>query len=117
MPKNRTRVGVYYLDAVQRVWRLIPEALITNDGVVITTDHLTDFVIFDGTGLPPLISAVAAALGFDGLPETLPAGSAMASQEQPSSSLSEPLFDISITIKEMRGQLRVEVCVLMNEHL
>lgn len=78
MPERQDRIGVYALDEHAQLWRIVPDAVVTQTGVRMSTTHPADIAIFHIDGLPPFLSAAAAALGFDGLPETLLATAASA---------------------------------------
>ena len=78
MPERQDRIGVYTLDEQAQLWRIVPDAVVTQTGVRMTTTHPADIAIFHIDGLPPFLSAAAAALGFDDLPDTLPATAASA---------------------------------------
>lgn len=80
MPARQDRIGVYALDEQAQLWRIVPDAVVTQTGVRMITTHPADIAIFHIDGLPPFLSAAAAALGFDDLPETLPATPAPATE-------------------------------------
>ena len=55
LPDDVSDVGLYYLDAANRLWILIPDAVFGDDIVTFSVDHLTEFAIFHVLGLPPTL--------------------------------------------------------------
>lgn len=73
MPADRSSVGLYFLDTENSVWTLVPDATFSDQSVVFTVDHLTDFAIFQIEELPSFFAGVAALFGLEALPGQLPA--------------------------------------------
>lgn len=100
MPEDTSNVGLYHLDEEAFVWRFVDTATFGVESVTFTTDHFTDFALFEITGLPPVLAAVLSLFGFDELPGTLPAAPSDTDVEEEVPQLPEQLFDITLTIDD-----------------